>query len=108
MTGNETLELGVRGYRLDDWVLIPNRGKRFSLLCSIQTGSETHTASCPMGTGVKQPGHEADHSCSSSAKVDNGGAIPPLHTSSWHGAQLIKPRENFTFYLYLGMRILIT
>jgi hypothetical protein len=36
--------------------------------------------------GVKQPGHEADHSPPFSAEVKNGGAIPPLHdTSLWHG-----------------------
>jgi hypothetical protein len=28
--------------------------------------------------GVKRPGREADHSLPSSAKVKNGGAIPPL------------------------------
>jgi hypothetical protein len=37
--------------------------------------------------GIKWPGEEADHSPPSSAKVKNGGAIPPLpHTSSWHCA----------------------
>jgi hypothetical protein len=28
--------------------------------------------------GVKRMGREADHSCSSSTEVKNGGAIPPL------------------------------
>jgi len=28
--------------------------------------------------GVKRPGHEADHSPPTSAKVKNAGAIPPL------------------------------
>jgi hypothetical protein len=33
------------------------------------------------------PGHEADHSPPSDAKVKNGGAIPPLpHVSLWHSA----------------------
>jgi hypothetical protein len=37
--------------------------------------------------GVKQQGHEADHSPPSSAKVKNRGAVPSLlHTSSWRGA----------------------
>jgi hypothetical protein len=55
-----------------------------SLLKSVQTGSGTHSASYPMGTGAVSPGlrwseHEADHS--SSAEVENVGAIPPLpHT----------------------------
>jgi hypothetical protein len=37
--------------------------------------------------GVKQLGHEADHSPPSIAEVKNGGPIPPLpNMSSWHGA----------------------
>jgi hypothetical protein len=35
---------------------------------------------------VKQPGREADHSPPSSAKVQNGRAVPPLPISSWHSA----------------------
>jgi hypothetical protein len=38
---------------------------------------------------VKRPEREAEHSPPSSAEVRNGGAIPPLLTSSWHSAQLI-------------------
>jgi hypothetical protein len=38
-----------------------------------------------LSPGVKQQGHEADHSPPSSAEVKNGGAIPSLpHASSWH------------------------
>jgi hypothetical protein len=34
----------------------------------------------------KWPEREADHSCPSSAEVENGGNISPLsHTSSWRG-----------------------
>jgi hypothetical protein len=34
--------------------------------------------------GIKQPGHEADHSPPSSAEVKNGGVIPLVpHTTSW-------------------------
>jgi hypothetical protein len=41
--------------------------------------------------GVKKQGHKTDHSPPYSAEVKNGGAILPLpHTSSWHGACLIK------------------
>jgi hypothetical protein len=48
---------------------------------------------------LKRPGREADHSPPSSAEVKNGGAIPPLpYMSSWHSAELIKHRDNFTFY----------
>jgi hypothetical protein len=40
-----------------------------------------------LSPGIKQPGHEADHSPPPSAKVRMHRAIPPLlHTSSWHGA----------------------
>jgi hypothetical protein len=36
---------------------------------------------------LKQLGHEADHSSSSSAEVKNDGGIsPPPYTPSWHGA----------------------
>jgi hypothetical protein len=31
-----------------------------------------------LSQGVKRPGHEAEHSPSSSAQDKNGGAIPPL------------------------------
>jgi hypothetical protein len=48
----------------------------FSLLHSVQTDSEAHPASCPMGTGDLSPGvkrqwREADHSPPSSAEVRN-------------------------------------
>jgi hypothetical protein len=47
-----------------------------------------------LSLGIKQPRHEANHSCPSSAKVKNCGAIPPLpHTYSWCGAKLIKNRK---------------
>jgi hypothetical protein len=69
------------GYGWDGRALIPIRGKIF-LFQNIQTGSGAHPASCTMGTGglslgIKQHGCEANHSLSS-AKVKNGGAIPPL------------------------------
>jgi hypothetical protein len=49
---------------------------------------------------VAQQRHEADNSPPCSDKVKNGVAISPLHnTSSWCGASLIKPRDNFTFLL---------
>jgi hypothetical protein len=37
-------------YGQDGWGLIPSRGKRFSLLHSIQTSSGAHPASYPVGT----------------------------------------------------------
>jgi hypothetical protein len=64
------------GYGLDDGgfgVRVP-LGSRIPLLHVVQTGSEAHLASYPMGTrgsppGVKQPGREADHSPPTSAEV---------------------------------------
>jgi hypothetical protein len=55
--------------------------------------------------GVKRQGHKTDHSPKYSGEVKNDGAILPLpHTSSWHGASLIKPRDNFTFIFTLLKR----
>jgi hypothetical protein len=64
------------GYGLDDrgvgvWVLM---GQEFALLHVVQTGSEAHPTSYPMGTGdsfprVKRPGCEADHSPPTNAEV---------------------------------------
>jgi hypothetical protein len=80
----------VTGYGVCMAGVWPGRGKRFSLLHSVQTGSGAHPASYPMCTlgsfpgGEMWLGHETDHS---SAEVMNDGAIPPLsHTSSWCGA----------------------
>jgi hypothetical protein len=44
----------------------------------------------PLSLEGKAAEHEADNSPPSSAKVKNGGAMPPLfHMSSWHGVLLI-------------------
>jgi hypothetical protein len=65
----------VSGYGLDDRaieVLSPTEAKDISSSLCVQTGSEVHPASCPMGTGGKaRPGRDADHSPPSSAKVVN-------------------------------------
>jgi hypothetical protein len=52
----------------------PQKGKEFSLLHIVQTGSGSHLASYPMGTGrsflgVKRQGCEADHSLPTSAEI---------------------------------------
>jgi hypothetical protein len=39
--------------------LIPGRGKKFSVLYSIHTGSGAHLAFYPMGTGTCIPGDKA-------------------------------------------------
>jgi hypothetical protein len=58
----------------------------------VQTDPGVHPASYPMGTGasfprLKHPGHGDDHSLPSSAKVKNGGAVPPLPVH-FHGTML--------------------
>jgi hypothetical protein len=61
-----------------------SRHGQYFFLHSVQTGSGAHPGSYLMDTvGVKRPGHEADHSPTSSAEVKNGGALPSLpHKSS--------------------------
>jgi hypothetical protein len=55
-----------------------HRRKDFSSNLCVQTGSEAHPASCPVGTGSPfpgakaRPGRDADHSPASSAEVENG------------------------------------
>jgi hypothetical protein len=64
-------------YTLDNRGLIPDRRKYFSSSLFVQTGSEAHPASYPMGTGVLFPGvkrswrRDTDHSPSFSAVVKN-------------------------------------
>jgi hypothetical protein len=65
------------GYGLDDRgsrVQFPVGAGYFCLHHRTQNGSGAHPVSYPMGTkglslGIKQPGHEADHSPPSSAEV---------------------------------------
>lgn len=65
----------------------------FTILHSVQAGSEVHQASDPLSIkvlspGIKRPGLEAGgHSPPSSAEVNNEGVRPPLsHRSLWRGA----------------------
>jgi hypothetical protein len=72
---------------LDDLGSIPGRGKKLSVLHSVQTGSAAHSGSYPRGRvgfspGGNRPGREADHLRSSNAEVENGGAVSPLPRSS--------------------------
>jgi hypothetical protein len=46
----------VSDYRLDDWGSIPGRGYDFSSSLCVQTSSEAHPASCPVGTAGSIPG----------------------------------------------------
>jgi hypothetical protein len=43
-------------YRLDDRVSSPGREKNFSSSLCVQTSSEDHPVSYPMGTGILPPG----------------------------------------------------
>jgi hypothetical protein len=64
----DDLAIGVRS---------PPGAGDFSCSLCVQTGSEVHPASYPMGTGCPSPlgkarrGHDADHSPLSSAEVAN-------------------------------------
>jgi hypothetical protein len=53
----------VSNYRLDNGGSISGRGQRFYPLVSVQTGSEAHLASYPIGTGVSSPGGKAWPEC---------------------------------------------
>jgi hypothetical protein len=67
-----------------------------SLLHSIQTSCRACSVSYIRGTRDSFPG--GNHSPPPNAQVKNGGTTSVLpHTSSWHGAQLIKPWHNFIF-----------
>jgi hypothetical protein len=87
MNRNSSGDIG-KSYGLDGWSSIPDRGRDFSLLHSVQTGSGAPPAYYTVGVGrffpgVKLLGREAEHSPPSRAEVKNGGVIPPLsHTSS--------------------------
>jgi hypothetical protein len=77
------------GYGLDDrssGVRFPAEAGNFSLH-RVHTGSEANPVFYPMGTGVKRPGREADHSPPFSAEGQECGALY-LHpnTFSWRGA----------------------
>jgi hypothetical protein len=53
-----------------------------------------------LSSEVKRQEPKAYQSYPSRSKKKNSGAIPPVsHISSWHRAQLLKHRDNFTFYL---------
>jgi hypothetical protein len=79
----------------------PSRVKNF--LHAIQTSFGTHLAPIKLvpgalSPGVKRPGHEADQSPPTSARSRKRGFIHPLpYMCLWHGALLVKHRDNFTF-----------
>jgi hypothetical protein len=103
----------VLGYRLENWEmgdLILWWGRDFSLFHNIQTGSESHPASCVMSTGaislgVKQPGHEVDHSppCSTEVRDVWSYIFTFLHIlTAW---RIIKHSTNTEFVVALMISI---
>jgi hypothetical protein len=88
---------------LDDWSSITRRGRDFSLRHRVQTGSEAHQVSYPMGTtnsfpGIKRPGCEANHSPPTSVEFKNAWSYTstlPHVFMSWY---LIKHREASWLY----------
>jgi hypothetical protein len=80
----------VTSYRLDVQGSIPDRSKGFfsDPQCpDWLMQPPTHQVQGALSLGIKQLGHEADHSFPFSAEVNNGGAISALpHISSWCGA----------------------
>jgi hypothetical protein len=81
---------------------VTGRGKGFFSSPQRPDSLWVHTASYLVvlranSQGSRRPGHESDHSPPSSAKVENGEAIPPLpHTSSWYGAEIISHSGSLT------------
>jgi hypothetical protein len=49
-----------------------------------------------LSPGVKRPGREADHSPPSSAEIKEMWIYTSTPTPSWHSAELVKHRDNFT------------
>jgi hypothetical protein len=86
---------------LDGRVSIRGRGEIFSLRHRVKTGSGTHPASQPMGTGdltrgVKRPGREAEHSPPCSTEVKNAWgytSTPPHAFRMWY---ILKHRDSYT------------
>jgi hypothetical protein len=86
------------GYSWMAGVRFPTEARHTSLLHSFQKGSATQIPSYPMGIGKfcrgwMWPGRESDHSNTSRAEINSGGAIVP--SPQGHGAKLIKHRDNF-------------
>jgi hypothetical protein len=82
---------------------IPSRDKIFlsSIVSKPALGSTQPLIQWEQGAlspGIKRLGREANYSPPASANVKDAGAVlllPPK--SPWNCAQLIKPRDNFTF-----------
>jgi hypothetical protein len=72
----------------------------FYFLHSIKTDSGAYLASYPLGTGVKRPRRDADHSPPSSVQVKKDGATPPLFYAPFLPWRLFKwGKDKFTSLL---------
>jgi hypothetical protein len=90
MNGSRDSSVSIMsGCGLDNWVR-QRQENFFSILC-VQTSSGAHSVSYPMGTegpflgGKVRPGHDADHSPPSSAKVKNEWELYLPSPKSLHG-----------------------
>jgi hypothetical protein len=84
-------------------VLFPAGKRDFSFFCIVQTASEAHPSSCPMGTGscflwIKRSERETDHVSPSSAEVKMVELYLHSHIRL-HGAVLnpLKPSGYYTY-----------
>jgi hypothetical protein len=59
-----------------------------------------------LSLGVKQPGHEVDHSPPSSAEVKNAWSYTSTPPICFHGVVLNKHRDSFTFTFYHPAQLL--
>jgi hypothetical protein len=76
----QTFSDGLHAEKPSSWDSILCRGKRV-LSCPLRPERIWGPPdSYPMGTGVKRQRREDDHSPPSSAKVRNGGPVPPIPT----------------------------
>jgi hypothetical protein len=78
---DRVISVGITiGYGMDNLGSFPAWSRKFYLFHSVQTGSGPHPASYLMGIGgsLLRKGREFDPSPAYSAKVKNGGAIPPF------------------------------
>jgi hypothetical protein len=82
-------------------VRFPVGDQNFSLFHRVQTGSGAQAASFTIGTGLKQPGREVDHSPPSS-KVKNTWRYTSTPQYVFMAWCLVKQRDNFTFTFTLN------
>jgi hypothetical protein len=78
-------------------VRIPVGARYFSVPQNVQTGSGAHQASYSMGTGIKRPGREVNHSPSYSAEVTTECSYISASAIRLNGMS----RENIVFYLWI-------